>query len=125
GGREGAVHAPTVVADVKPEMRISDDELFGPAVGASPFASLDEALSLCNRSRYGLSASIFTRDLDAAMRFLREVQSGNLHVNEGPAWRADVMPYGGLNESGFGKEGPLYAVEEWTGRKLSVIHLRS
>ncbi|HYV43927.1 MAG TPA: aldehyde dehydrogenase family protein [Myxococcaceae bacterium] len=125
GERAGAVHAPTLVADVKPQMRISEDELFGPAVGASPFASLDEAISLCNRSRYGLSASIFTRDLDAAMRFLREVQSGNLHVNEGPAWRADVMPYGGLKESGFGKEGPRYAVEEMTELKLAVIHLRS
>ncbi|HVE81881.1 MAG TPA: aldehyde dehydrogenase family protein [Myxococcales bacterium] len=124
GGRSGAVHAPTLVADVKPEMRISDDELFGPAVGVTPFSSLDEAIALCNRSRYGLSASIFTRDLDAAMRFVREVQSGNLHVNEGPAWRADVMPYGGLKDSGFGKEGPRYAVEEMTELKLAVIHLR-
>jgi len=125
GDRSGAVHAPTLVVDVKPEMRISDDELFGPAVGAASFGSLDEAIALCNRSRYGLSASIFTRDLDAAMRFLREVQSGNIHVNEGPAWRADVMPYGGLKDSGFGKEGPRYAVEEMTELKLAVIHLRS
>jgi glyceraldehyde-3-phosphate dehydrogenase (NADP+) len=124
GERTGAVHLPTLVVDVKPEMRISEDELFGPAVGATPFASLDEAIALCNRSRYGLSASIFTKDLDAAMRFVREVQSGNLHVNEGPAWRADVMPYGGLKDSGFGKEGPRYAVEEMTELKLAVIHLR-
>ncbi len=125
GERSGAVYAPTVVADVRPEMRISDDELFGPAVGVASFSNLEEAIALCNRSRYGLSASIFTRDLDAAMRFLREVRSGNLHVNEGPAWRADVMPYGGLKESGFGKEGPRYAVEEMTELKLAVIHLRS
>jgi glyceraldehyde-3-phosphate dehydrogenase (NADP+) len=124
GERTGALHAPTLVADVTPQMRLFEDELFGPAVGATPFASLDEAIALCNQSRYGLSASIFTRDLEAAMRFLREVQSGNLHVNEGPAWRADVMPYGGLKDSGFGKEGPHFAVEEMTELKLAVIHLR-
>jgi len=124
GGRRGAVHAPTLLADVRPEMRVSAEELFGPAIGATPFSGLDEAIALCNRSRYGLSASIFTRDLEAAMRFLREVESGNVHVNEGPAWRADVMPYGGLKESGFGKEGPRYAVEAMTELKLAVIHLR-
>ena len=87
-----------------------------------PAESLDDALVLANDSRYGLSAGIFTRSLDAAMRFAREVESGNLHINWGPAWRADLMPYGGLKDSGFGKEGPSYAVAEMTELKTVVIH---
>jgi len=123
GQRQGAVYAPTVVADVNPEMRISSDELFGPAVVVTPFESIEEAMELANRTVYGLSAGIFTENLDWAMRFAREVESGNLHINWGPQWRADLMPYGGLKESGFGKEGPRYAVEEMTELKMVVFHL--
>ncbi|MBI2469200.1 MAG: aldehyde dehydrogenase family protein, partial [Candidatus Rokubacteria bacterium] len=125
GQRQGALYAPTVVADVKPEMRISCDELFGPAVAVTPFDTIDQAIALANDTNYGLSASIFTESLEHAMKFAREVHSGNLHVNWGPQWRADLMPYGGLKESGFGKEGPRYAVEEMTELKLVVLHLRS
>ena len=123
GGRQGAIYAPTVVADVKPEMRISRDELFGPAVGVTPFDSIEEAIELANDSVYGLSAGIFTENLNWAMKFAREVESGNLNVNWGPQWRADLMPYGGLKESGFGKEGPRYAVEEMTELKMVIFHL--
>jgi len=123
GQRRGAIYAPTVVADVKPEMRISRDELFGPAVAVTPFNNIDEAIALANDTIYGLSAGIFTENLEWAMKFAREVQSGNLHVNWGPQWRADLMPYGGLKESGFGKEGPRYAVEEMTELKMVVFHL--
>src|SRR3989338_728401 len=123
GGRRGAIYLPAVVADVKPEMRISRDELFGPAVAVTPFDSIDEAIALANDTVYGLSAGIFTESLEWAMRFAREVESGNLHVNWGPQWRADLMPYGGLKDSGFGKEGPRYAVEEMTELKMVVFHL--
>jgi len=125
GRRQGAIYAPTVVADVKPEMRISCEELFGPAVAVTPFDDIDQAIALANDTNYGLSAAIFTESLEHAMKFAREVHSGNLHVNWGPQWRADLMPYGGLKESGFGKEGPRYAVEEMTELKLVVLHLRS
>jgi acyl-CoA reductase-like NAD-dependent aldehyde dehydrogenase len=124
GERRGAVYTPTIVADVKPEMRISAEELFGPAVAVTPFDELDQAIALANDSPYGLSAAIFTESLESAMKFAREVQSGNLHINWGPQWRADLMPYGGLKESGFGKEGPRYAVEEMTELKSVVLHLR-
>lgn len=123
GHREGAVYAPTVVADVSRGMRISRDELFGPAVGVMSFESIDEAIELANDTVYGLSAGIFTENIGWAMRFAREVESGNLHVNWGPQWRADLMPYGGLKESGFGKEGPRYAIEEMTELKTVVFHL--
>ncbi len=122
GHRKGTLVEPTLVADVKPEMRISCDELFGPAVGVTRAASLDEAIHLANDSRYGLSAAVFTERLDTAMQFAREVQSGNIHINWGPQWRADLMPYGGLKQSGLGKEGPKYAVQEMTETKMVVIH---
>ena len=104
-------------------MRISCDELFGPAVGFTRFESVDEAIASANDTNYGLSAAVFTENLDNAMRFAREVDSGNIHINWGSQWRADLMPYGGLKESGFGKEGPKYAVEEMTETKMVVMHL--
>ncbi|MGH7323980.1 MAG: aldehyde dehydrogenase family protein [Candidatus Rokuibacteriota bacterium] len=125
GKRQGALYEPTIVADVKPSMRISFDELFGPAVAVTPFTDIDEAIALANDTNYGLSAGIFTENLEWAWKFAREVESGNLHINWGPQWRADLMPYGGLKESGFGKEGPSYAIEEMTELKMVVFHLGS
>lgn len=122
GSRQGTLVEPTLLADVRPEMKVSCDELFGPAVGVTQAASIDEAIALAKDSRYGLSAGIFTRDIDAALAFARHVDAGNLHINWGPAWRADLMPYGGLKESGLGKEGPRYAIAEMTELKTVVIH---
>ena len=122
GDRDGTLHAPTVVADVDPGMRISCDELFGPAVGLTRFDTIDEAIASANDTNYGLSAALFTENLDHAMQFVNRVQSGNIMVNWGPQWRADLMPYGGLKDSGMGKEGPKYAVEEMTELKMVVFH---
>ena len=123
GQRDGAVLAPSILIDVRPEMRISADEVFGPTVALTPVSDVDEAISLANQTNYGLSAAIFTESLDNAMRFAREVDSGNLHINWGSQWRADLMPYGGLKDSGFGKEGPKYAVQEMTETKMVVMHI--
>jgi acyl-CoA reductase-like NAD-dependent aldehyde dehydrogenase len=123
GSRQGNLLAPSLVAEVAPGMRLSCEELFGPAVALNRFDTLEEAIALANDSRYGLSAGIFTRNLDWAMKFVRQVQSGNLMVNWGTQWRADLMPYGGLKESGTGKEGPRYAVQEMTEVKTVVMHL--
>ncbi|HEV2971451.1 MAG TPA: aldehyde dehydrogenase family protein [Pirellulales bacterium] len=122
GGRKGALHEATLVADVDPAMRISCEELFGPAVAVTAANDIDQAIALANDTRYGLSAAIFTESIDRALRFAREVDSGNLHINWGPQWRADLMPYGGLKESGFGKEGPKYVIHEMTEMKTVVIH---
>jgi glyceraldehyde-3-phosphate dehydrogenase (NADP+) len=125
GGRRGAIYMPAVVADVHPDMRISRDELFGPAVAVTPFESIEEAIALANDSVYGLAAGIFTENVEWAMKFAREAEAGNLHVNWGSQWRVDLMPYGGLKDSGFGKEGPKYAVAEMTELKMVVFHLNS
>jgi len=125
GGRRGAIYMPAVVADVHPDMRISRDELFGPAVAVTPFDTMDEAIALANDSIYGLAAGIFTENVEWAMKFAREAEAGNLHVNWGSQWRVDLMPYGGLKDSGFGKEGPRYAVEEMSELKMVVFHLNS
>jgi glyceraldehyde-3-phosphate dehydrogenase (NADP+) len=123
GQRRGSIYTPTILADVAPTMRVSCDELFGPAVAVTRSNSIDEAIALANSSNYGLSASIFTQDIDRAMRFVREVDAGNLHINWGTQWRADLMPYGGLKDSGLGKEGPKYAIREMTEEKMVVMHL--
>ncbi len=122
GTRQGTIYAPTLLADVVPDMRISRDELFGPAVAVSKASSIEEAIRLANDTPYGLAAGIFTENITHAMQFARGVDSGNLHINWGPQWRADLMPYGGLKQSGFGKEGPKYAVREMTELKTVVFH---
>jgi len=124
GVRNGAMYSPTIVADAKPDMRVSREELFGPAVAFTSFHTADEALALANDSQFGLAAGVFTESVDTAMRFARELETGNIHINWGPQWRADLMPYGGLKDSGLGKEGPRYAVEEMTELKMVVFHLK-
>ena len=122
GERDGGVVAPTIVADVSPEMRISREELFGPAVAVSAVSDVEEAIALANASEFGLGAGIFTSDIGNALRFAREVDYGSIQVNSSPLWRADLMPYGGLKKSGIGKEGPRYAIEEMTELKAVVFH---
>ncbi|HAA76974.1 TPA: aldehyde dehydrogenase [Candidatus Latescibacteria bacterium] len=122
GSREGTMHAPTILADVDPKMRISCDELFGPAVGITRFDNIDDAITMANDTNYGLSAALFTQNIDWALQFARQVHSGNININWGPQWRADLMPYGGLKDSGMGKEGPKYTVEEMTETKMVIFH---
>jgi acyl-CoA reductase-like NAD-dependent aldehyde dehydrogenase len=121
GGRDGSVHAATLVADVDPSMRIFRDELFGPAVAVTSATGAEDVLELANRSDYGLCAGVFTRDLDAALRFGRRLEAGVVCINTAPPWRADLMPYGGVKESGIGTEGPRYAVHEMTEVRTVVF----
>jgi acyl-CoA reductase-like NAD-dependent aldehyde dehydrogenase len=122
GEHEGAVHTPTVIADVTPDMKVAREELFGPAVAVMAADSVDHALELCNISTFGLGAGIFTHDVTKAMQFALGVSAGSVMVNASPTWRADLMPYGGHGLSGFGLEGPRYAVQEMTENRTIVIH---
>jgi glyceraldehyde-3-phosphate dehydrogenase (NADP+) len=122
GGRDGAVLRPSILAEVHPDMRVSREELFGPAVGVTPIDGIEEAIKYANDTRYGLSAAIFTENIDNALKFALEVESGNLNINGGTQFRADLMPYGGLKDSGMGKEGPRYAVQEMTELKMVIVH---
>ena len=122
GDRDRATLSPAILADARPEMRVCKEELFGPAVSVMPAKNIDEAIALANDTRFGLSAACFTENLDNALRFALEVHSGNLNINSGTQFRADFMPYGGLKDSGMGKEGPKYAIEEMTELKMVVIH---
>jgi glyceraldehyde-3-phosphate dehydrogenase (NADP+) len=124
GGRDGAVVAPAVVADVDPASPFSQEELFGPAVAVSTAADWESAIAQANGTPYGLAAGIFTADVAGAVRAIREIDAGNVHVNWTPLWRADLMPYGGLKGSGIGKEGPRAAVAEMTEEKTVVLHGR-
>jgi glyceraldehyde-3-phosphate dehydrogenase (NADP+) len=124
GSREGAVVAPTVVADVDPASPLHQEELFGPAVAVSSAADWEAAIAQANGTPYGLSAGIFTGDVGGAVRAIREIDAGNVHINWTPLWRADLMPYGGLKGSGIGKEGPRRAVAEMTEEKTVVLHGR-
>ena len=122
GQRDGAFMQPTLLLNTSPKMKVVKDELFGPGVAVSKSADIDDAINMANNTNYGLSAAVFTQDLDAAIRFAKEVHSGNIHINSGPMWRTDLMPYGGLKDSGIGKEGPKYAIQEMTELKTVVIH---
>ena len=124
GQRDGATVAPTVVADVDPASPFSQDELFGPAVAVSTAEDWEAAIAQANGTSYGLAAGIFTGDVAGAVRAMREIDAGSIHVNWTPLWRADLMPYGGLKGSGIGKEGPRSAVAEMTETKTVVLHGR-
>ena len=124
GERDGAVVSPAVVADVDPASPFSQDELFGPAVAVSTAANWTDAIAQANGTAYGLGAGIFTSDVSGAVRAIREIDAGIVHINWTPLWRADLMPYGGLKGSGIGKEGPRSAVAEMTDAKTIILHGR-
>ena len=123
GGRRlgGAFYAPTVLADVPVSSRVCAQEVFAPLVGLFRFSSVDDAIREVNRSAYGLQAGIFTRNLEHSLRAFDELEVGGVIVNDVPTWRIDHMPYGGVKDSGIGREGPRYTIEEMTEPKLLVI----
>lgn len=123
GQRDAAMHPPVILDRVDPSLRISREELFGPAVAVTRCADVNAAIRIANQSPYGLAAGIFTRNLESAFRFARDVDAGNLNINWTSLWRVDLMPYGGLKQSGLGQEGPRYAIREMTEEKLVVLHL--
>jgi acyl-CoA reductase-like NAD-dependent aldehyde dehydrogenase len=121
GTRNGSVFSPTVLANVRNGMKVLDEEIFAPVVSIIPFESFEEAVARVNDTPYGLSAGIFTKNIDRALRAARKVEVGLFNINNTSANRADLMPYGGCKASGFGREGPRAAIREMTEERLVTI----
>jgi acyl-CoA reductase-like NAD-dependent aldehyde dehydrogenase len=121
GKREGQVYSPTVLTDVTPDMKVCKEEVFGPVITVERYETFEDALAKVNDSPYGLQAGVFTKDIERAMLAHREIEVGGLIVNDVSAFRADQMPYGGAKESGYGREGLRYAMEEMTEPRIMVL----
>jgi len=121
GSRNGSCIAPTVLADVPDGVNIWDEEVFGPVVCVRRVPDLQTAIDMVNMSRFGLHASIFTESIESAFRCIDELEVGGVVVNEVPGYRSDTMPYGGVKDSGIGREGPRFAVEEFTVTRMAII----
>ncbi len=121
GTGEGPIFQPTLIADVKPEMKVCREEVFGPVVTISPYQTFDDALRSVNDSKYGLQAGVFTNDISRAMEAHRTLEVGGVIINDVSAFRADQMPYGGSKDSGFGREGLRFAMEEMTEQRIMVL----
>ena len=99
------------------------DEIFAPVVALTPTDSVDAAIDLVNAGDYGLQAGIFTRDIDTAFAAARRLRVGGVIINDTSSYHADVMPYGGVKNSGYGLEGPKYAVQDMTDPRVIVLNL--
>ncbi|WP_158879843.1 aldehyde dehydrogenase family protein [Amycolatopsis anabasis] len=121
GGEEGGVLRPTVLTGVPDGVACWDEEIFGPVVCLRTVSDVDTAFDVVNASRYGLHASVFSRSLDIAFRALDRLEVGGVVINEVPGFRSDTMPYGGVKDSGVGREGPRFAIDELTVTRMAVI----
>jgi acyl-CoA reductase-like NAD-dependent aldehyde dehydrogenase len=123
GERDGPILRPTVIENVTEEMKIVKDETFGPTLALIPFADFKDAVSKLNDSIYGLQAGVFTENLRNAYYAIDNLDVGGVMINDIPTFRIDLMPYGGVKNSGYGREGPRYAIEEMTEIKCVRFHI--
>jgi aldehyde dehydrogenase (NAD+) len=121
GGRNGTTYAPTLLADVPADARVACEEVFGPVLVVSVVDGTDAALAAVNDSRFGLQAGVFTHDLQSAFRAHRDLEVGGVVIGDVPSFRADQMPYGGVKESGVGREGVRAAMEDLTYERVLVL----
>lgn len=124
GTRMGSVVEATVLTDVTPEMKVSCEEVFGPVVTVTPYRQLSDAIALLNESEYGLQAGLFTQDVNKIFYAFRHLEVGAVLANEIPTFRADHMPYGGVKDSGLGREGISAAIEDMTEPRLLVLNVK-
>ena len=121
GRRSGATYAPTVLVDVPPDAKVACEEVFGPVLSIAPVDGVDAAFAEVNASRFGLQAGVFTHDVQIAFRAHRELEVGGVVVGDVPSYRADQMPYGGAKESGIGREGVRFAMEDLSYERVLVL----
>jgi acyl-CoA reductase-like NAD-dependent aldehyde dehydrogenase len=121
GERNDPFYAPTVLAHVRRDMKVCREEIFGPVTTVSRYETFEQAIDEVNGTEFGLQAGVFTRDIERAMLAHRDIRVGGVIVNDVSAFRADQMPYGGSKESGYGREGLRYAMEEMTEPRIMVL----
>lgn len=121
GKRDGAVLHPTVLTDVNPSMKVMCEEIFAPVISIVPYRSFDEVVNSINGTPYGLATGVFTNDLNRVLTATKKLHVGSVHVNETSSSRVDLMPYSGVKDSGFGREGPRYSIQEMTEERLVTI----
>ena len=124
GRREGNTISPTILVDVKPDMKVCAKEVFAPVINLFPYDDFDAAVAAVDDSAYGLQAGLFTHDIRRIWKAHEGIEVGGLMVNEVSSWRIDHMPYGGVKDSGWGREGLRYAIEEMTEPRLLVMGVR-
>jgi acyl-CoA reductase-like NAD-dependent aldehyde dehydrogenase len=122
---EKTVFQPTVVVDIPEESKLFYEEAFAPVVTVKRFRDIDEALELVNKTNYGLQVGVFTNSIKNAWKFIQNAEVGGVIINDIPTFRADNMPYGGVKGSGIGREGPKFAIEDYTEIKMVVFDLNA
>ena len=123
GHRTGAFYEPTVLTDVTPAMKVVSEETFAPVFSIIPYDTIEDAVRMVNDTRYGLQAGVFTRSLAVANYCAEHLDVGGVVIGDGATFRMDNMPYGGVKDSGIGREGPAYAIRELTEEKLIVLNI--
>ena len=123
GKRNGPFLEPTVLTGTQPEQRVNCEEIFAPVVTVEPYDDFREAVRRVNNSRYGLQAGVFTRDAKLLFHAYDELEVGGVVAGDVPTFRIDHMPYGGVKDSGLGREGLRYAIEEMTEQKILVVNM--
>lgn len=121
--RNGSVLAPTILTNVTRDMKVVDQEVFGPLLSIIPFDDVAQAVSGANDSPYGLAAGFFSSNINKALHAARALRFGAIHLNETSSCRADGMPFGGVKDSGYGHEGPAYSIREVTEERLITFNL--
>ncbi len=122
GKREGTLFQPTVLENVNRKAKVSCEEVFAPVAVLEKYKTLDQAIEGVNDSKFGLQAGIFTHDIEKAFYAFNHIDVGGVIINDIPTYRVDHMPYGGIKDSGFGREGVKYAMEEMTELKIMVVN---
>ncbi|MGH2730438.1 MAG: aldehyde dehydrogenase family protein [Actinomycetota bacterium] len=121
GKREDPFYAPTILARTRADMKVAGEEIFGPVITIGAYEDFADAVIQVNSTRYGLQAGVFTRDIDRLMLAQRDIEVGGVIANDVSAFRADQMPYGGMKDSGIGREGLRFAMDEMTAPKILVL----